>query len=384
MNSFPRFALVAVLAWTVALAAVAQIVPSLPVNLQNNTLADANQVMANFNAIVNGVNANAAKNGINTDITALAGLATPITPAQGGSTFYYGGVATGSANAQSVASATPAGFTLTAGYKIAFTAGFTNTGPMTVAYAGTAATAVTRTLRTTIGALGGGEVVAGMIVAAVYDGTQFQLLNTALPQLPGTALNWRGTTAPTGFLFEDGSAVSRTTYAALFAEIGTTYGVGDGATTFNIPDSRGRVNVGRDDMGGVAANRITNAGSGCVGTTLALGCGAENHTMTSGELVAHTHTIGAPTDPGHKHLLVNNDAPAFSAAPTNANQISKSASTGDTFAYAVNGTATAATLGLSASAMTGITNPATTGSTGSTTAFPIIQPLLIANRIIRY
>lgn len=60
------------------------IIPSLPVTLQNGTTADATQVMANFNAIVSGVNANAANSGINTNITQLQGLTVPVAPSQGG------------------------------------------------------------------------------------------------------------------------------------------------------------------------------------------------------------------------------------------------------------------------------------------------------------
>lgn len=76
----------------------------------------------------------------------------------------------------------------------------------------------------------------------------------------GTMKPWGGVGAlPTGWLFCFGQAVSRTTYSALFAVIGTVFGVGDGSTTFNIPDLRGRTLAGRDDMGGVAANRLTVA-----------------------------------------------------------------------------------------------------------------------------
>jgi len=56
---------------------------------------------------------------------------------------------------------------------------------------------------------------------------------------PGTVAMTARTTAPTGWLLCDGSAISRTTYSALFAAIGTTYGIGDGSTTFNIPDFGG-------------------------------------------------------------------------------------------------------------------------------------------------
>lgn len=59
----------------------------------------------------------------------------------------------------------------------------------------------------------------------------------------GMSFEWNASNVPTGYLLEDGAAKSRTTYADLFAVIGTTYGVGDGSTTFNVPDSRGRVDV---------------------------------------------------------------------------------------------------------------------------------------------
>ncbi len=62
----------------------------------------------------------------------------------------------------------------------------------------------------------------------------------------GAIVAYAGAIPPTGWLIADGSAVSRTTFSALFAVIGTTYGVGDGSTTFNLPDLKGRVAVGRD------------------------------------------------------------------------------------------------------------------------------------------
>lgn len=75
----------------------------------------------------------------------------------------------------------------------------------------------------------------------------------------GTVLDYAGSAVPSGYLECDGSAVSRTAYPALFASIGTTWGAGDGSTTFNIPDLRGRVAVGRTiykaDSGVAGANK---------------------------------------------------------------------------------------------------------------------------------
>lgn len=94
----------------------------------------------------------------------------------------------------------------------------------------------------------------------------------------GDFVDFGGTSAPSGCLVRDGSAVSRTTYASLFSVISTTYGIGDGATTFNLPDSQRKVSVG---SGGVGTAELGNS----VGDT----GGAETVTLTTTEIPAHTH-----------------------------------------------------------------------------------------------
>jgi len=95
----------------------------------------------------------------------------------------------------------------------------------------------------------------------------------------GIIAPYAGSTVPTGWLPCDGTAVSRTTYAGLFAAISTTWGSGDGSTTFNVPDFRGRTLIG------------DGTGSGLTARTLAGSGGEETHTMTLSELVSHDHTV---------------------------------------------------------------------------------------------
>lgn len=88
---------------------------------------------------------------------------------------------------------------------------------------------------------------------------------------------WGTSTAPTGWLIADGSTVSRSTYSALFAVLGTTYGIGDGSTTFGIPNLKGKVPVGRD---------ASDTSFDTIGET----GGAKTHTLTIAEMPSHAHT----------------------------------------------------------------------------------------------
>lgn len=126
---------------------------------------------------------------------------------------------------------------------------------------------------------------------------------TTLPagSATGTIVPYGGDSAPTDWLLCFGQAVSRTTYAALFAVLGTTYGSGDGSTTFNLPDLRGRVPGGKDNMGGTAANRLTSAGAGVDGATLGASGGAQTHTLTSAQMPAHSHAGSTASAGAHQH-----------------------------------------------------------------------------------
>lgn len=110
-------------------------------------------------------------------------------------------------------------------------------------------------------------------------------INTNTPV--GSISLFAGTTAPNGWLICDGSAVSRTTYANLFSVIGTTYGTGDGSTTFNIPDLQGRVPVGLDSSD-TSFDTIGETG------------GEKTHTLTTDEMPSHNHSLLGNSGTGGK------------------------------------------------------------------------------------
>lgn len=258
-------------------------------------------------------------------------------------------------------------------------------------------------------------------------------------QVPvGAELPYAGHTEPTGYLFEYGQAVSRSTYSTLLAAItktctgntnsstsitglsvdlrntgyvgayiegtgiptGTTisaigssttltlsqaatataagisirilpYGQGDASTTFNVPDRRGRVIAGRDDMGGSAANRLPNTLSPftVIGTSLGATGGAEVITLDNNSLPSHTHTATTTvfiSDPGHGHSYT---------APVATSDEAVSSGSG------IRGvtTATTGTVGTGISATASTSN----SSTGVGGPHSNVQPTGIANMIIR-
>lgn len=184
-------------------------------------------------------------------------------------------------------------------------------------------------------------------------------------QLPsGLILVYSAAAAPTGWLLCDGSNVSRSTYAALFAVIGTTYGAGDGSTTFGLPNLKGRVVVGRD-----AAQTEFDA--------LAETGGAKTHTLTTAELASHSHsdgTLAAASAGAHTHAI-QTQGTASSAAHNHAEAgVISQAGTG--FVGSTPGATDSS--GAHTHDVTG-----STGSAGSGSAHNNLQPYLVLNYIIK-
>lgn len=149
----------------------------------------------------------------------------------------------------------------------------------------------------------GTETVNGGATVTLNPGFSAELFNigsgwAALLSAPqnfgrivGELIPIASTSLPPLCVWPNGQNLSRSAYAALFAALGTSYGAGDGSSTFGTPDLRGRALFGRDNLGGTAANRVTAGNSGIAGSTLGAGGGDER-------MPAHAHGV---SDPWHAH-----------------------------------------------------------------------------------
>jgi len=215
----------------------------------------------------------------------------------------------------------------------------------------------------------GVEVPAGMLIqgtpyVAAYSNVDSAFYLRGFYQIPytvpiGGLMPYLGSTAPnSNFVLPFGQAISRATYATLFSLVSTTFGAGDGTTTFNVPDLRGRVAIGLDNMGGSTASRITVAGGNFNGTILGATGGSENHQITQAELPAIQLTFtGTPVNVNGGQVWGGNLAPQGTGSNTVA--------AGNNF-----GTAT-------------VTAAGTISILGSGNTHPILQPSMSLPYILR-
>lgn len=192
------------------------------------------------------------------------------------------------------------------------------------------------------------------LTAAVVANTAAVAVNSLISPI-GTVLDYAGVSAPDNYLFCYGQAISRTTYSDLFTAIGVLHGAGNGSTTFNLPDLRGRVVAGQDDMGGTSANRLTGKTGGINGDGLGSTGGAETHTLTTAQLASHNHLNGT------------------------CNEIGTTSVYGST-SIGIPGSATWASAGSSSNKQV----QGYTSTSGSGQEHNNVQPTLILNKIIRY
>lgn len=196
------------------------------------------------------------------------------------------------------------------GMEFWFVAGAANTGPATLD-AGAGPLALRKGNGTAD--LASGDIRVNHVIGVKYDaggGGRFRVVHpyldaTSEVEPTGTVKMYAGAAAPAGYLPCQGQAVSRTTYAALFAVIGTGFGAGDGSTTFNLPDLRDRV-----PMGASASRALGSTGGSLSATTASAGththgassssAGAHSHgggtgatTLTTMQMPSHTHNVPA-------------------------------------------------------------------------------------------
>ncbi len=249
------------------------------------------------------------------------------------------------------------------GQMIAFTPHITNGATVTLNVDGLGA----KPLRSAPNAeLLAGTIIQGTPYVAVYNNSDGAFYLRGFVGNPynvplGAGLDYWGASTPnSSFAFPIGQSISRTTYATLFSLIGTTYGTGDGSTTFNLPDKTGRVSAMKE----ASATRLTSAYFGGNSANLGAVGGVESHILGVGEMPSHTHTATV-TDPGHVHQ----ETFIYPGGGATYNSISGSSSSAT-----VAGPNTAA-------AITGIA--VSNANQGGGAAHAIVQPTIICNYIIR-
>jgi microcystin-dependent protein len=215
--------------------------------------------------------------------------------------------------------------------------------------------------------------------------------NNASGQLvpTGTPFMWLTDTAPAGYVFANGQAISRTTYAALFAVFSTTFGAGDGSTTFNVPDMREAVPFGKSTMGGTTSKGLVPQY-----TTTAVGAlvGEGQHTLATAEIPAHNHPASSSSsstssssssststvhDPSHYHPYTASTSGSVSAGPSGYPIGQQTGDTSSAYTGITVSTTTSTTTTTSTSTTTTIRNPGGGGGHNN------VQPSFVVNFIIK-
>jgi microcystin-dependent protein len=186
----------------------------------------------------------------------------------------------------------------------------------------------------------------------------------------GSCIDFFGATAPnSSFVLAYGQAISRTAYSTVFAIFGTNYGTGDGSTTFNIPDLRGRIVAGKDDMGGSAASRLTSSYFGTSAASVGATGGAESLALSLAQLPTGITSVN-----GTQGISVTSGA---TNVTQNAVYISyPNAGGGGTIVLNSGPTNSPLT-------STGSNSISVTSSNTSGNAHRTVQPTMIANKLIR-
>ena len=141
---------------------------------------------------------------------------------------------------------------------------------------------------------------------ANYEATKYNFNGSDLTGIQGVntgiIVPWSSGSVPTGFLECNGATVSRSTYSDLFAVVGTTYGAGDGSSTFGLPDLQNKVSVGKSNNKALAST----GGADTVASTGNVGGNTANHTLTVSQLASHNHQLYNPGPNPQSNVAVPN------------------------------------------------------------------------------
>lgn len=247
--------------------------------------------------------------------------------------------------------------TLMDGAMVAFTPHATNGATVTLNVDGLGA----KPLRWATGVeLQSNTLILGTPYVATYSNSNSEWVLQGITNPYGIPLGagidfWGSTSPSSAYAFPTGQAISRTTYSTLFSLIGTTYGVGDGSTTFNLPDRTGRVSAMKES----SATRLTSTYFGGDSTTL----GATGGLQSNNVILNHTHTGTTSSNGAHTHTA------GFGNNVQGGGVTGVAGSGNNSF--------------LTTSSDGAHTHTFTTDNAGSATAHNIVQPTIICNYIIR-
>ena len=237
---------------------------------------------------------------------------------------------------------------------------------------------------TTLSVVGTTTLNGDVTISGASTITQNSVIGRVSPS--GSIVGFGGSSAPTGWLLCDGSAVSRTTYSDLFSAISTAYGVGDGSSTFNVPNLKGKVPVGLDAADG-SFDALAETGGASTVTLATSDIPSHNHTQD-----AHTHTQAAHGHTQDAHTHTQNSHIHYLAAPVYGGLIGNTVGTFGTLITRDNiGISTVDSVSWYATSTTA-TNQNTTATNNSTTAtnqatggggsHANLQPYVVINYII--
>lgn len=185
----------------------------------------------------------------------------------------------------------------------------------------------------------------------------------------GIVFDYWGDIPPPGYMFPFGQELSRSEYADLFAVIGTSAGVGNGTTTFNLPDYRAVVSAGRADMGGSTKSLLSKYAS----TVMAAIFGVQEHTLTEAQMPGHNHGGGGSVSSVADHFHTTTGTPAAS------NGISEVRSN----VFGGGNTQQSPSSFRVTDWAGGHTHTYSIPTVGGSTAHPNVQPTIICNKIMR-